>query len=326
MKVPLEENIVQQVKGKGPSPVTIKKKNFWERLAKERDYFILLIPGLLYYLIFKYAPITGNVIAFKDFNLFTGIIDSPWVGMKYFKEFLSNPDFWELMKNTFLLGAYRLFWGFPVPIIFALFLNEMRNAKYKRVVQTISYLPRFLSVVVVCSMLTMFLSPSGGFINVVLGNVLGIEPIHFLAKSEWFRTIYVSSGIWQGFGYSSIIYLAALTGLNQELYEAADIDGCGRFKKMWYISIPGIMPTMVVLFVLNTGRIMRIGFQKVLLLYSPLTYDVADIIATFVYRAGLLDARYSFATAVGLFNSVISLAFIVFANFMSRKITENSLW
>lgn len=304
----------------------IEKFHFIKRLIKEKDYWILSIPGILFFIVFRYIPILGNAIAFKNFNIYRGLIDSPWVGLKYFKEFLSNPDFYNVMRNTLLLGVFEIMWTFPLPILFALFLNEIKNARYRKVIQTVSYMPHFLSIVVICSMLTMFLSPTNGMINVLMKNAFGIDPIYFLGRSEWFRTIYVSSSIWQNFGFDSIIYIAALAGVDSALYEAADIDGCGRMKKMWYISIPSILPTMVVLFVLKIGGIMGIGFEKVLLLYSPMTYDVADIISTFVYRAGLVDSRFSYATAVGLFNSVISLLFIVSANYLSRKFAENSLW
>lgn len=304
----------------------IKKNGFFKRFVREKDYWILAIPGIIFYVVFNYIPILGNIIAFEKYNVYLGFIKSPWVGFKYFEEFLRSRDFFPVLRNTFLLGFYQLLWGFPVPIIFALFLNEVNNIKYKKLIQTVSYMPHFLSVVVVCSMLAMFLSPTYGIVNTVLKNVFGIKPIYFLGKPEWFRTLYIGSGIWQNFGFSSIIYLAALSGINPTLYEAADMDGCGRIKKMWHISIPGILPTVILLFIMNTGQIMRIGFEKVLLLYSPMTYDVADIISTLVYRSGLEEARYSYATAVGLFNSVISLFFVLASNYLSRRLTENSLW
>mgnify|MGYP000989355311 FL=1 len=287
---------------------------------------MLALPGILYYLVFEYAPILGNIIAFKNYNIYLGFINSPWVGLKYFKEFLGNPDFYVVLRNTLLLGLYELLWSFPIPIIFALFLNEIGNERYKKILQTVSYIPHFISVIVVCGIISMVLSPTNGVINTMLNNTFGIKPVYFLGRPEWFRTIYISTGIWQNFGFDSIIYISALTSINPNLYEASSIDGCGKLKKMKYVSIPGILPTVVVMLVLRTGSIMRIGFEKVLLLYSPMTYSVADIISTFVYRAGLEDARFSYATAVGLFNSVISLLFIVASNFLSEKITENSLW
>ncbi len=322
MKTPLNNGIscIKQNKYK------IEKHQFLKRLVKERDYWILSIPGILFFIVFRYVPILGNIIAFKNYNIYLGFVKSPWVGLKYFKEFLFNPDFYNVMRNTLLLGVYEIIFTFPIPILFALFLSEIRNTQYRKLIQTVSYMPHFLSVVVVCSMLTMFLSPTNGMINVMLKNTFGIEPVYFLGRSEWFRTIYVSSSVWQNFGFNSIIYIAALAGVDTALYEAAEIDGCGRIKKMWHISIPSILPTMVVLFVLKIGGIMSIGFEKVLLLYSPMTYDVADIISTFVYRAGLVDTRFSYATAVGFFNSVISSLFVVSANYFSRKFAESSLW
>lgn len=308
--------------GKSPRQ---KKKGLIFKIIRDRNLLLLALPGVLFLIIFRYIPILGNVIAFQNYDVWVGFIDSEWVGFKHFIRFLTSSDFFEVLRNTFLLGLYDLVWSFPMPIIFALFLNEVRCVRYRKFLQTVSYLPHFLSIVVVAGMVTMFLSPSDGLINIIISK-LGMEKQYFLIEPRWFRTIYISSGIWQHFGFSSIIFIAALTGIDPALYESAEMDGCKRLKKMWYISIPGILPTLVIMFILSTGRIMRIGFQKVLLLYNPSTYEVADIIATYVYRFGLEDARYSYAAAVGLFNSVISLLFVLSANWLSRKVTENSLW
>lgn len=305
----------------------IHRRSFMERLVADWQLLLLALPGLAFYLIFRYGPMYGLVIAFKDYGIFTGILQSPWAEppTKWFAQFFGSGDFWLLFKNTALLGILSLVCSFPVPIIFAVLLNEVRHVKYKKFVQTVTYLPSFLSVVVICSMVTDMLSPTSGIINQVIKS-LGGEGIYFLIKPEWFRPVYILSGIWSSFGNGAIIYLAALSGVDPQLYEAAKIDGCGRIKSMWYVTLPGILPTIATMFILNSGSIISVGADKVLLLYNPATYSVADVFNTYVYRKGIIETNYSYSTAVGLFQSLVSLIFVIASNYVSKKFAETSLW
>lgn len=296
-----------------------------KNIIRDRYLLLLFAPGFLYYVIFKYVPIFGIVISFKDYNLMKGIWESDWVGLKYFYQFFQSPDAFKIIRNTFLLGFYNVIFSFPVPIILALLLNELRLMLYKRFIQTVSYLPHFISTVVVVGMVTMFLSPTSGIINQII-TWLGFDAINFLQNASWFRTIYVASGIWQSAGWGSIIFLAALTAIDPELYNAAEIDGAGRWRRMFHITLPGIAPAIIILLILNIGNMIDIGFEKVFLLYNPATYETADIISTYVYRIGIVNGNFSYGTAVDLFMGIISLIFIVSANFASRKLTDNSLW
>ncbi len=266
----------------------------------------------------------GVIIAFKNFKPLKGILGSDWVGFKYFIMFFDSVYFWRLLKNTLLISIYSFVWSFPVPIFFALMLNEVREGLFKKAVQTISYLPHFISIVVICGMIVNF-TGQHGIVNTALGWI-GIGPIPFLSEPSWFRDIYISSGIWQGFGWGSIIYLAAIAGIDPQLYEAANIDGANRWQKMWYITLPCLVPTIVILLILNAGNLMDVGFEKINLLYNPTTYETADVISTYVYRQGIQRADYSYSTAIGLFNNVINLILLVIVNRISRKVSETSLW
>jgi putative aldouronate transport system permease protein len=295
------------------------------RLIRQNKYlYLMMILPMLYFALFKYGPLFGLLIAFKDYNVFQGVWKSDWVGTKYFREFLTDPYFWKLVRNTLLMNLYLIIFYFPAPIVLALLLNELKLQKFKKIVQTVSYLPHFLSTVVICGMLVNFLT-NDGLINRILGG-LGFEKIQFLLKPEWFRTIYVSSEIWQGLGWGAIIYLAALTAIDPQLYEAATMDGANRWKQVFHVTIPGIAPVITIMFLLNLGNIMSIGYEKILLLYTGPTYETADVISTFVYRRGLLGSDFSFATAVEFFQSIIVLCFVVTANYISRKVSETSLW
>lgn len=293
-------------------------------LKRHWSIYVMAIPVIAYYLIFHYGPMYGLQIAFKDFSPAKGILGSPWVGFKHFESFFNGIYFWRLIKNTILINLYDLLFGFPAAIVLALLLNEIRHSVFKRVVQSISYLPHFISIVVVAGMMIDFLSRNG-LINQILGS-FGIESIDFLQKEGWFRFLFVSSGIWQGIGWGSIVYLAAMSTIDPTLYEAARMDGANRWKQTLHITIPGIMPTIVILFILQMGNMLTVGSEKVLLLYNPLTYGTADVISTYVYRKGVLEASYSFTAAVGLFNSVISFILIVAANSFVKRISENKLW
>lgn len=297
----------------------------WKHIRRDRQLLLLLMPCLIFYIIFRYGPIYGMIIAFKDYQVFVGILDSKWVGLKHFIKFFMSPDFRPLFRNTFLLGFYSLLFAFPVPIVFAVLVNEIRTRFLKKWVLTVSYLPAFLSIVIVCSMVIDFLSPNHGTFNALL-HALGLEKKYFLVDPGWFRTIYVASDVWNYTGYEAIIYLAAVAGIHPALYEAAKVDGCKRHHMMLYITLPGLLPTILVMFILKTGAVFRIGYEKVLLLYNPMTYEVADVFSTFVYRKGLLEANYSYAAAAGMFEALIALVMLLFANFMSRRAGGRSLW
>jgi putative aldouronate transport system permease protein len=311
--------------------IRVKQRAKGGRLASSlavlyRDRYLLLIFAvpLIYYLVFHYGPMYGVLIAFKDYRVAKGIWASPWVGFKHFANFLSDGYFWKLVRNTVLLNLLSILFGFPAPVLLALLLNEVGSYRYKRFVQTVSYLPHFISTVVVCGMIVNALSTDGPM-NALLASV-GMKKIPFMIRPEWFRFIYVSSGIWQGVGWGSIIYLAALTNVNPEIYEAAIIDGTNRLQRVVHVNLPCIMPTVTIMFILAVGSILGIAFEKVLLLQNAMTMETSDVIQTFVYRRGLLDVDFSFATAVGTFQSVIGLIFLSTTNYLSRHLGEVSLW
>ena len=306
-----------------------KNTSWWKTLKKNvvRDRYLLLLVLLpvLYFIIFHYVPMYGLQIAFKRYSPGRGIWGSPWVGLKWFEQFFGSYFAGRLIRNVLLLNIYSLLWGFPLPILFALLLNEVKNGIFKRVVQTISYMPHFISVVVVVGMVFSFLSVNGGIVNVMLEH-LGIEPINFMSEPKWFRTIYIASGVWQSFGWGSIIYLAALSAIDTEQYEAARIDGANRIQQIVHITIPGILPTVIILLILQCGRMMSVGYEKIILMYNTATYEVADVISTYVYRNGILGGEFSFSTAVDLFNNVCNCLLLVTINWISRKVSDISLW
>ncbi len=292
-----------------------------------RDWrlYTLLLPPLIYYFLFHYMPIYGALIAFKKYSPRKGVWGSAWVGLDNFIKFLTDPYFYKLVRNTLLINLYSLVYAFPASILFALLLNEMRHRRYKKLVQTVSYLPHFISTVVVCGLLTNFLRTNDGIINQLLA-MFGFARVSFLSKAEYFRTIYVASGIWQHLGWDAIIYIAALTGINEELYEAATIEGANRFQRALHVTLPGIAPTITIMLVMRVGNLMNLGYEKIMLLYSGVTYETADVISTYVYRRGLLNADFGYGTAVGLFQSVVAMVLIVAANQIGKKISETSLW
>jgi putative aldouronate transport system permease protein len=293
-------------------------------LSKNKIIYFMALPVIAYYLIFDYGPMYGASIAFKDFSAMKGISGSPWVGFQNFSDFFKDVYFGRIVRNTLLLSIYNIVFGFPAPIILALLLNEVRKQVFKRFVQSVTYLPHFISVMVMCGLIVDFTSRNG-IINDLLA-FMGMERVTMLLKPELFRTIYVGSNIWQELGWGSIIYLAALAGIDQDMYEAAKIDGAGRFKQMLHVTIPGIMPTIIILFILKMGSMMNVGFDKIFLLYNPITYETSDVISTYVYRKGILEANYSFSAAVGLFNSIINFMLLVATNQFSKKVNETSLW
>ena len=287
--------------------------------------YLMLVPGIVYFLIFSYLPMFGVVIAFQRFNPFQGVANSPWIGFENFLRFFRSIYLGRLIGNTVLINAYGILVGFPAPIILALMLNELRDGWFKRGVQTASYLPYFISTVVVATIIISVLSPRGGIVNVLI-QALGGQPIHFLDRPEWFRHVYVWSDIWQYTGWSSIIFLAALSGIDPTLYESAEIDGAGRFAKMWYISLPGILPVVMIVLLLSLGAMLSIGFEKIFLLYNPSTYQTADVISTYVYRIGFQGNDYGFGAAVDLFNSIVNLILLTLFNWIASRMRQQTLW
>lgn len=306
------------------SKKAILKKNMKKSLRSWQLYLFVSL-AFLYFLIFSYLPMYGVSIAFKDYIPSQGIWGSPWVGFKHFQRFFSSYYFWDLIKNTLGINIYSLIVGFPLPIILALALNEVKNEKFKKFTQTVTYAPNFISVVVMCGMIIAFLSPTTGIINHFV-EALGFERIPFMTDPKWFKTVYVLSGVWQGTGWASVIYLAALSGVDPTLHEAARIDGATRLQRIWNIDLPAILPTIMIVLIMNMGSLMGMGYEKILLLQNPLNLESSNVIATFVYKQGLLDAQYSFAAAVGLFNATINSILLIIVNKISSKLSEVSLW
>ncbi|WP_169084153.1 ABC transporter permease [Paenibacillus sp. PL91] len=286
--------------------------------------YMMMLPVIAYYLIFHYAPMYGALIAFKEYSPMKGILGSDWVGLKHFSDFFQSYYFWRILKNTIVISLYSLIFEFPAPIILALLINEVRSKSFKRVAQTITYMPYFISLVVICGIITDFTN-ADGVINRLL-MLFGYDGQAMLQKPELFRPIYILSEIWQRIGWESIIYIAALMSIDVEQYEAARMDGASRIKQMFYITLPGIMPTIAIMLILRMGNLLNVGFEKIILLYNPITYETADVISSFVYRKGLLEFGWSYSSAVGLFNSVINLVLLITANYISRKVNKSSLW
>lgn len=309
---------------KVPAAPNLKKKSKFRQFLQQWQLWLMLLPGLVFYIVYRYGPMFGLVIAFKDYSPFLGVWDSPWVGFKHFERLFSNSDFWLMFRNTVTLGGLSLVIFFPTCIIFSLLLNEVLNKRAKKIYQTISYMPTFLSIVIVCSIFTNLFSFSG-LINDVI-EFFGGTRINFMIKSEYYYLVYMVSELWAGIGSGSIVYLAALSGVDQNLYEAADLDGCSRIKKIWHITIPSIMPTIVTMFLLKIGNIIRIAPDKTLLLYQPSTRSVADIFGSYVYRVGITQRSYSYAAAVGIFESVLAAIILVIANKTAKRTTGESLW
>ena len=301
-----------------------KRSDLGKRILKNKHIYIILLPATIFYLVFCYAPMGGLIIAFQKFSITKGIMGSSFVGLKNFKSFLSDYNFWRLLRNTLMINFWGLVFGFPTPIIFSLLLNEIKKERFKKTVQTITYMPHFLSVVVVSGLVLTFVS-SNGLINAII-QLFGGEKIAFMTEPKYFYRIYVTSDIWQQLGWNSIIYIAALSGIDQELYEAATIDGAGRWKQLLHVTIPGIMGTIMILLVMRIGSMLTVGYDKIILLYNSSIYETADVISTYVYRRGLLDGDYSYSAAVGMFNSVFNFIFLMSANALSKKATGSGLW
>jgi len=309
----------------GAAPGALRHRETWRRALRRdwRLYSLVLLP-VLFFLVFRYLPMLGNVIAFRRFKPGGSIFGEEWVGLYYVQRFISDVKFWDAFWNTVIIGGLTLVIVFPLPIILALMLNEVRKRWFKKAVQTVSYLPHFMSVVIVAGFVFELTSLDGTVNRVV--EAFGGDPISFMQRADWFRTIYVSSEIWQTVGWGTILYLAALTTIDDQLYEASRIDGANRWQQTWHITLPGIRPTMMVLLILNVGQFMAVGFEKVFLLYNPLTYPTADVLATYIYRVGLTSGQLSYAAAIGLFEAIIGLVLVFSANAISRRLTGSSLW
>jgi putative aldouronate transport system permease protein len=301
-----------------------KKSPLRLELKRNNALYIMIIPPVVLIILFSYLPMFGVMIAFKDYNLALGVLRSPWVGFKYFIQFFNDPFFGRIVSNTFILASLGILIGFPAPIIFALFVNEIPGTRFKRIVQSISYLPYFISTVVIISLLMILFSPDG-IVNSFIA-AIGAETQVFFSDSKWFRPLFIGSGLWKGIGFGSIIYLAAMAGVNPELYESAMIDGAGKLRRMWSITLPSIMPTIRILFILEMGGLFDVGFEKVFLMYNPAIYRTADVISTYVYRRGIGNMEYDYATAIGLLNSVISFILVFVSNKVSQRMSGEGLW
>ena len=307
----------------------LRKRSLGERLLKDLQknwiYYVMILPVILYFIIFHYWPMYGVQIAFKDFKLRAGVMGSDWVGMKHFTKFIGSYNFKTLCLNTLGISVYTLCVGFPIPIIFALFLNYLKSQRLKKAVQMVSYAPHFISTVVICSMIMMFTDLDSGIFNIIL-RVLGREPVNFLAKADWFKSIYVWTGVWQGMGWSAIIYVSALSGVDYQMHEAAIMDGATKIQRMLHVDLPSIKPTIIMLLILDIGSLMNVGFEKVYLLQNSLNRPKSMIISTYVYEVGLVNTEYSYAAAIGLFNNVINAILLVAANTISKKLADESLF
>ncbi|KQX49251.1 protein lplB [Paenibacillus sp. Root444D2] len=299
-----------------------RKKNYF---IKNWQTYSMIVPGLLFFIIFIYIPLCGSIIAFQDYNIFNGVFHSKFVGLKHFENLFAYPEFYRVLKNTLIISLYQLVLGFPAPIILALLLNEVRKMIFKRIIQTVLYLPHFLSWVIVGGLFINLLSPRVGMINEMI-TYFGGEPIFFVQEPGYFRSIIVSSGIWKEVGWGTIIYLAALAGINPELYESAEMDGAGKFRQVFSITLPSILPTIAILFLLRIGSIMDTGFEQIYMFLNPLVYDVGEVFDTYIYRVGLLGAQFSATTAIGIFKSVVGFILIIAANQLSKKATGNSIY
>lgn len=305
-------------------PALAHRRSFWQNAYRSRYLYLMIALPIAYFILFKYVPMAGISIAFQDYKIYKGFLGSKWVGLKHFEKYLTDPDFWVLVRNTLHLSFLSIVICFPLPIIFALFVNELESKRFKALVQNVSYVPHFISVVVVVSVLTLFVSKTGPVNDLIAA--LGGERKSFMMDKNWFRPLYIITDLWKDTGWNAIIYLAALAGVDMQIYESARIDGANRFQQLLHITIPGIMNTIVVMFILRMGSVLSIAFEKVLLMQNPVTYETSDVISTYVYRRGLSGMQFSYAAAVDLFSSVINLILLVLTNSFSRRFSETSLW
>ncbi|CAG7656925.1 ABC transporter permease [Paenibacillus allorhizosphaerae] len=302
-----------------------RTKAAWKYIKRDKYLYLLLLPILAYYLIFKYAPMFGEIIAFKNYRFADGIWGSKWVGLRHFERLFTSPDFFTVLKNTLLLNVYSIVFAFPVPIVLAILLNEVRIEWYKRTIQNLLYIPHFISWVVLGGIVVALLSPSTGIVNTAI-KLLGPEPIYFMASNFWWPIVFILSGIWQSAGWGTILYLAAMAGIDPQLYEAAKIDGAGKLRRIWHVTLPGIRSTIAILLILRVGQMMDVGFEHVFILQNKAVHEVSNVISTYVYNVGLVGTQYSYTTALGLFQSVIGLILVVAVNKIVKALGENGLW
>ena len=302
-----------------------KKESVLNKIAKDWDLYLLLLPGFVWYLLFCYKPMAGLITAFYDYNVFKGLAGSTFVGFANFSEFINGPDFVRTIKNTLMIALWQIFICFPLPIVLAIAVTEMKNRFIRKLTQTATFLPYFISVVVVCGMVINFLSPSTGIVNLIIKK-LGFTPVYFMVEPKYFRLIYTMMTLWQTAGFNAIVYIAATMGIDSQLYEAAIVDGANKWKRIVHITVPGILPTVITMFIMNIGKMVKVGYESILLLYQPTTYPVADVISTYSYRIGIENGDYGLATAAGLFEAVVALILVSVANKISKRVTENSLW
>lgn len=296
-----------------------------DHLRREWQLYVLLLPTIIWLLVFLYKPMYGLQIAFKDYSVFRGVAGSPWVGLEHFHTLFGNDQFLRALRNTIYLSMLSLLFGFPMPILLALMFNEVLNQTFKKTAQTIVYLPHFISSVIIAGIVITAFSPSAGIVNTIMG-WFGLDPIYFLTKSEWFRPIFVGTTIWQEAGFQSIVYLAAIAGISPTLYESAVVDGASRWQMMWKITLPSILPTIIIMLIIRIGNMLEISFEMIILLYQPATYETADVVNTFIYRQGIQGGQYDLAAAAGLFNAVVAFVLVMSANTISKRYSRTSLW
>ncbi|WP_341213049.1 ABC transporter permease subunit [uncultured Limimaricola sp.] len=322
---PSTEELVVEAREALRDRVRRRATGLGDHFKREWQIYVLLLPTILWFLLFLYKPMYGLQIAFKDYSIFRGIDGSPWIGFEHFQTLFGNDQFLRAVKNTVVISFFTLLFGFPAPIILALMFNEILNQTYKRTAQTIVYLPHFISTVIIAGIVMTAFSPSAGIVNTVL-EWFGMDPIYFLTKPEWFRPIFVGSGIWQEAGFQSIVYLAAIAGVNPSLYESAVVDGASRWQMVWKVTLPSILPTIIIMLIIRIGNLLEVGFELIILLYQPATYETADVINTFIYRQGLQQGQYDLAAAAGLFNAVVAFVLVMTANTISKRVSRTSLW
>jgi len=296
-----------------------------DHVKSEWQLYLMLLPTVIWLLLFLYKPMYGLQVAFKDYSVFRGVAASPWIGFEHFETLFGNDQFLRAIKNTFIISFYSLLIGFPMPILLALMFNEVLNQWFKKTTQTIVYLPHFISSVIIAGIVIAGFSPSSGVVNTFI-SWLGFEPIYFLTKPEWFRPIFIGSTIWQEAGFQSIVYLAAIAGVSPTLYESAVVDGASRWQMMWKITLPSILPTIIIMLIIRIGNLLEVSFEMIILLYQPATYETADVVNTFIYRQGLLGGQYDLAAAAGLFNAVVAFILVMMANTISRRYSNTSIW
>ena len=296
-----------------------------DHFKRDWQLYLMLLPTIIWLLIFLYKPMYGLQVAFKDYSVFRGVANSPWIGFEHFETLFGNDQFIRAIKNTFIISFYSLLIGFPMPILLALMFNEILNKTFKKTAQTIVYLPHFISSVIIAGIVIAAFSPSSGVVNTII-SAMGFEPVYFLTKPEWFRPIFIGSTIWQEVGFQSIVYLAAIAGVSPTLYESAVVDGASRWQMMWRITLPSILPTIIIMLIIRIGNLLEVSFEMIILLYQPATYETADVVNTFIYRQGLLGGQYDLAAAAGLFNAVVAFVLVITANTISRRYSNTSIW